>query len=301
VVHEDVKVIRQGAFSNCHHLKTVTMFDNVETIENYAFPTCLKLKYIKLSKGLKTIGEFAFSNCCAVRSYSIPSSITTIESKSFMDNRKLRFIRLPRHLENVLPDLTKTAICSETARRANAELYRRVNLMEREHGTWGGNRMYRSYWPSHEIMARNPTIYEDIVRMNEWVCFHMETYTFHNMCFDPLVTLEVMSEYLRNNGNGIVREVEPYNNTNPLHMLAMNPHAPESAFAFLYELWKEGALQKDYHWTNPIEYARLHNVRGMLTMVRCLCLHRCATVVPVPIKPKPWDNRLRKRSRITYY
>lgn len=291
LVLEHVVKIRKSAFEHCHNLISVTMFDNVVDIEDYAFDNCDKMRYIKLSKGLQTIGRYAFNKCNAMRAYAIPSSVRKVKTRAFWNNNSLRFLNLPRNLE---PDLTKTAICTKTAKRVNSDLFWRVQRVEGMLGGRHGNDYLDNF-----LLSRNPEYYSDKGVLNSWLCFHMEDYGLHNMCFNPSIEVEELNEYVGRNAAS-VRQIEHFNMTSPLHMLAMNPHAPDSAFEVLFELWNSAVFKKDILKRTPIEIAEIYNLPGMMTLIRCLCLHRVGTIGFVPPTPNPYRERLRKRSRIRY-
>ena len=73
-----VQTIGENAFSGNKELSSLTISDNVTSINERAFADC-KLKIIKLPKRLKYLGDSAFFNCTNLVSLSIPGGIKTIE------------------------------------------------------------------------------------------------------------------------------------------------------------------------------------------------------------------------------
>ena len=62
----NVETIPEYAFKDCTKLKEVEL-NAVKHIENAAFIRCESLKIMKNSSGVKTIGEYAFSGCLALK------------------------------------------------------------------------------------------------------------------------------------------------------------------------------------------------------------------------------------------
>ena len=119
VVHEDVETIHRGAFSDCHYLVSVVMFDSVRRIEDYAFDSCVNLKTIKFSRNLNYIGNHVFAKCYSIECYSIPPTVARIGTDAFADNEELRYINVPQfqwHIQNYPPDLRTTSVYTVTAK-----------------------------------------------------------------------------------------------------------------------------------------------------------------------------------------
>ncbi len=58
-----VKYIGRGAFALCLSLGTITLSDEMETIEDYTFYQCANLLNVTLPQSLKTVGRSAFYEC----------------------------------------------------------------------------------------------------------------------------------------------------------------------------------------------------------------------------------------------
>lgn len=82
VVPDTVKVICDGAFSNCDSLQSVTLPEGLTTIEDEAFLASNSLSSINLPESLTTVGEWAFGGC-AMTSVTIPGGIKVIEPYAF--------------------------------------------------------------------------------------------------------------------------------------------------------------------------------------------------------------------------
>ena len=76
-VRKGTKVIREQAFSECKHLKSVTIPDTVTTIGECAFDNCSSLKSIVIPDSVTSIGVWAFNKCTSLKTISIPDSVAT--------------------------------------------------------------------------------------------------------------------------------------------------------------------------------------------------------------------------------
>ncbi|MCP4748032.1 MAG: leucine-rich repeat domain-containing protein [Desulfobacteraceae bacterium] len=303
LVHEDVTIIGNDILNFCSNLISITMFDKVVKIEDYAFSSCINLKSVRFSKSLTYIGRSAFASCCRIRSYSIPSTVTHIGENAFADNECLRYIAMTRALPtNKLPNLLDSAIYTKTARRFGIAI------------TYGGDgEDIRGVWETYlasRVRRRTGGLGRQYVlrnlensnyqNVNRWLNRYLEDeYPFHRICFDSCVTTNELNDYFnegegRNSNAALLNE---YNRASPLHMLSMNPHAPEDAFAMLFKRWKHAIFKKDLLNNTPLQYAEIHNVRGLIAMIGCLCEHRVAVAGTTTTGPKPWLGRLRVRKR----
>lgn len=77
-VPNTVKVIGAGVFQNKKNLKSVTLPDELTTIEDCAFLGCKSLRSIKLPNTVIEIGDDAFKNCKNLPNLSIPTNIKRI-------------------------------------------------------------------------------------------------------------------------------------------------------------------------------------------------------------------------------
>lgn len=80
---EGLNTIGKEAFQGCEKLSSVSMHDNITSIEPYAFSGCTKLTKISLSESLTTIKEGTFMGCKKLASVTIPESVTAIEDFAF--------------------------------------------------------------------------------------------------------------------------------------------------------------------------------------------------------------------------
>ena len=71
---------------------------------------------------------------------------------------------------------------------------------------------------------------------------HMDEALFHKLCYDSSITTKQLNAYLNEYGNDSALAIDPYHVMTPLHMLAMNPHAPADAIAALLDVNVDAAL-----------------------------------------------------------
>ncbi len=79
---ENITSIDIGTFSGCTSLKTIEIPEGVTSISGYAFLDCTSLETVILPESLTFIGGFAFKNS-ALTSIDIPENVTTINEGTF--------------------------------------------------------------------------------------------------------------------------------------------------------------------------------------------------------------------------
>jgi len=77
------------AFSNCNHLSTITIGDNITIIDGFTFSGCENLTSITIGNNVTSIGPSAFSNCKNLTSVTIGNSVNTIFSSVFYNCHNL--------------------------------------------------------------------------------------------------------------------------------------------------------------------------------------------------------------------
>jgi PKD repeat protein len=78
----NVESIGEFAFYSCINLKNVTIPNSVISIGKDAFTFCSALNTVKIGNNVKTIGDYAFYSCPIVSLY-IPNSVTSINEHAF--------------------------------------------------------------------------------------------------------------------------------------------------------------------------------------------------------------------------
>lgn len=78
-----VTTVPKSAFSDCTHVKSITLPNSITSIGFWAFLECENLKTIKLPSNLKTVEGGAFCGCTSLISITIPNSVTSIGVGAF--------------------------------------------------------------------------------------------------------------------------------------------------------------------------------------------------------------------------
>lgn len=73
-----VTSIGVSAFYGCKGLISVTIGNNVRSIEECAFVGCENLASLTIGNSVKTIGPCAFSDCRSLTSVTLPNSVTKL-------------------------------------------------------------------------------------------------------------------------------------------------------------------------------------------------------------------------------
>ena len=94
-IPNSVTTIGGAAFYNCNNLTNVTIPNSVTTIGNNAFYGCSSLTSVTIPNSVTTIGNSAFSHCDNLTSVTIPDSVTTIGYKAFYDCGSLTSVTIP--------------------------------------------------------------------------------------------------------------------------------------------------------------------------------------------------------------
>lgn len=93
-----VVTIAKDAFAGNTSLSSVTLPEELESIQRNAFDHCSALTSIALPASLKTIEKYAFQHCGALSQLSLPSGLTMIEEGAFSGCQSLTSIELPEDL-----------------------------------------------------------------------------------------------------------------------------------------------------------------------------------------------------------
>ncbi len=97
-------MIARSTFNGCTNLKTITIPDRVNSIEEDAFGECRSLIDITLPKSLKWIGRYAFQYCLGLTTVVIPDSVRSIGSGAFSYCSKLENIQIPASIQEIQGD-----------------------------------------------------------------------------------------------------------------------------------------------------------------------------------------------------
>lgn len=89
-----VTSIGNKAFYKNTKLTSVTIGNNVKSIEDYAFYGCKNIKTLKIGKNVDIIGNSAFRKCTKLTSVTLPKSIDSLGKNAFYGCSKLKSITI---------------------------------------------------------------------------------------------------------------------------------------------------------------------------------------------------------------
>ena len=95
------KIVGSSMFDGCTKLESVTLNDNINRIESYAFYKCEALKKIKMPKNLKEIGFYAFSGCTSLQTVIMPTTISEVGDNAFENCKALQQINIPSGVTSI--------------------------------------------------------------------------------------------------------------------------------------------------------------------------------------------------------
>lgn len=124
--HEGLPVttVAYGAFANDKKIKTVTMGENVERVENFAFSMCSAITKLTLGKNVKHIGEYSFRYCSSMTDADLGSSLEVIGRYAFYNSGKLANIKMPNTLQIIEEGIfDKTALYNDSTKWSGKALY----------------------------------------------------------------------------------------------------------------------------------------------------------------------------------
>lgn len=90
-----VTVIGYTAMKGNTTITSVTLGDNVEVIEGYAFWDCTKITKVTLGKKVRVVGNGAFYGCKAMTSATLGSTLEKISYRAFYNCTSLSTINIP--------------------------------------------------------------------------------------------------------------------------------------------------------------------------------------------------------------
>lgn len=101
VLHNNVKTVDHGAFSNCKMLERVTLSDSIESMPDNVFKDCTNLSVINFPRVLKSIGANAFYGCKSLSEIQLPYSLEIIKENAFRGCTSLSGVTLPQSLISI--------------------------------------------------------------------------------------------------------------------------------------------------------------------------------------------------------
>ena len=101
LVPSSVKVIADGAFSNCKNLKGIEFSNGLSSVGLYAFYGCTNLIGINLPNTVTSIGYRIFWGCENLTSVKMPNALTEIGEQAFKGCRNLTYVNLPSDVTSI--------------------------------------------------------------------------------------------------------------------------------------------------------------------------------------------------------
>lgn len=101
-IPESVEWIEESTFAACSNLESVQIGENVKSIGQYAFGNCTALKEITLPQSVEYIGLRAFWNCTALTNVTVKGNVTELGEYAFESCSSLEKVGfLSNSLENI--------------------------------------------------------------------------------------------------------------------------------------------------------------------------------------------------------
>ena len=100
VIGSKVTTIQHGAFASTG-ISTITIPDNVTSIEGSVFNGCTKLKNITISNNITELSDYIFSGCIELTNITIPNNIISIGTGVFSGCTKLKNIIIPDNVISI--------------------------------------------------------------------------------------------------------------------------------------------------------------------------------------------------------
>ena len=84
IVPDEIKEIKDYAFSHCSNIREIIIHDGVTSIGNSAFRDCKALMSVTIGNGVTSIGYSAFYDCKSLTAITIPDNVTSIGETAFV-------------------------------------------------------------------------------------------------------------------------------------------------------------------------------------------------------------------------
>lgn len=101
VVPNGVTSIRDYAFANCKHLRSIVLPQSLTHIGAWAFNACSELTSVSLPSGLTTLGDHAFTSCSHLTDIVLPRTLTSIGDGTFRSCSWLKNIAIPEGVKTI--------------------------------------------------------------------------------------------------------------------------------------------------------------------------------------------------------
>ena len=108
-IPEGVTSIKDGAFSNCIHLKTVMISNSVGWIGTSAFEDCPSLTEVKMGDGVTRMGVWVFRNDSALENVRLSENLKDLDS-TFEHCSALKEMEIPASVEEIVEPFAYSGI-----------------------------------------------------------------------------------------------------------------------------------------------------------------------------------------------
>lgn len=105
LIPSSVKTVSTRVCMMLINLKTVTLSEGLENIEEMAFWHCTSLTGLTLPSTLKSIGSEAFADCFALTELTIPAGVTEIGDGAFAGCTGLKTVTIPAAFRDRVGDI----------------------------------------------------------------------------------------------------------------------------------------------------------------------------------------------------
>jgi len=106
IVFDGVKEVKEGSFSQCYNLTSITFPTSLVRISDFAYSSCQSLTTIDLSSSsLSSLGSGVFQGCHSLVGAFLPSTVGRIGPRAFANCSSLRSIRIPDKVKEIETEL----------------------------------------------------------------------------------------------------------------------------------------------------------------------------------------------------
>ena len=214
VISEQVRKLREYAFSNCDSLVEVSFPETLTEIDKYAFYECTSLTAIDLSKTtVDKIGFQAFWSCSSLVEVAFPETLTEIDGDAFQGCLSLVHVHVPKSLQTIgkgafycCKELCVISIPDHV--HVSADSFKDCTLINEV--------------KDQLKSANNSPIGDDYYFLYEKHRF--ANLPLHRACYDPNVTVETLTTSIQTALNDkSIGNVDVFS-MNALHILCSNPN-----------------------------------------------------------------------------
>jgi hypothetical protein len=121
----NVTTIDSYAFYDCDKLQNVNA-PNLTTANTYAFAECDKLTSVIIPQGVKYIGNQIFENCSSLISINLPERLLAIEDGMFKNCISLKSINIPMGTKFIGYNLLRSALIEALEQHRDADTQRLI-------------------------------------------------------------------------------------------------------------------------------------------------------------------------------